>query len=308
MSVPPTPAANPASDRTAVALAGRELHVVADRPVRVQFSFEHQQSRVGVGASVLAHLAMFVLALLVVRYRPDIQATEVPPPFTTPNLIWLAEPGPGGGGGGGGNRAPEPPRPAEVPGKEKMTVPVQKRPALKQPEPVKEDPPVQQDLNIPAKAIASADQQLPGVIESANVAQQTPSQGAGIGGGGGTGTGTGIGPGQGSGLGDGFGGGSGGGAFRPGSGVTIPRVVRQVKPQYTAEAMRAKVQGLVLLECVVLPDGTVGDVRVTRSLDPVFGLDQEAIKAARQWRFVPGTRQGEPVPVIITIELAFTLR
>ncbi len=287
---------------------GRELHVLADRPIDVQFSFEHRQSRVGVGASVLAHIAMALLALLAVRYRPELKSIDVPPPFETPDLIWLAEPGPGGGGGGGGNRAPDPPRPAEVPGKEKITVPVQRPPAIINPEPVEEEPPIQEDLNIPAKPIASADQQLPGVIESAKVAEETLSQGSGTGGGGGTGTGTGIGSGQGSGLGEGFGGGTGGGAFRPGSGVTTPRVMREVKPQYTADAMRAKVQGLVLLECIVLPDGTVGDVRVTRSLDPVFGLDQEAIKAARQWRFVPGTREGKPVPVIITIELAFTLR
>ena len=45
--------------------------------------------------------------------------------------------------------------------------------------------------------------------------------------------------------------------------------------------MRAKVQGTVLLECVVRPDGSVGDVQVVRSLDPTFGLDQEAIKAAQ---------------------------
>ena len=67
--------------------------------------------------------------------------------------------------------------------------------------------------------------------------------------------------------------------------------------------MRAKVQGTVLLQCVVRPDGTVGDVQVVQSLDPVFGLDQEAVKAARQWRFRPGTRFGEAVPVLITIEL-----
>jgi TonB family protein len=72
--------------------------------------------------------------------------------------------------------------------------------------------------------------------------------------------------------------------------------------------MRAKVQGTVLLECIVRPDGTVSDVQVLRSLDPIFGLDQEAIKAASQWRFAPGTRFGQPVPVLITIELQFTLR
>jgi protein TonB len=81
-----------------------------------------------------------------------------------------------------------------------------------------------------------------------------------------------------------------------------------VKPQYTSDAMRAKVQGTVLLECVVRPDGSVGDVQILRSLDGVFGLDQEAIKAAKQWRFAPGTRLGEPVPVLVTIELTFTLR
>ena len=86
------------------------------------------------------------------------------------------------------------------------------------------------------------------------------SQGSGSGGGAGTGTGSGIGPGTGSGLGPGSGGGTGGGVYRLGNGVTTPRVLREVKPQYTSDAMRAKVQGTVLLECVVQPDGTVGDV------------------------------------------------
>jgi protein TonB len=85
-------------------------------------------------------------------------------------------------------------------------------------------------------------------------------------------------------------------------------VLREVRPNYTSDAMRAKVQGVVVLECVVQPDGTVGDVHVTRSLDQTFGLDQEAIKAAKQWRFAPGSRMGEPVPVQISIELTFTLR
>ena len=117
-----------------------------------------------------------------------------------------------------------------------------------------------------------------------------------------------MGPGNGSGLGPGSGGGTGGGVYRPGNGVTLPRVLHEVRPQYTSDAMRAKVQGTVLLECVVRPDGCVGDVQVVRSLDPTFGLDQQAIKAAKQWRFAPGTRLGAAVPVQITIELTFTLR
>src|SRR5450759_4506282 len=47
---------------------------------------------------------------------------------------------------------------------------------------------------------------------------------------------------------------------------------------------------------------------IVKSLDPVFGLDQEAIKAAKQWRFAPGKRQGQPVAVLVSIELTFTLR
>jgi TonB family protein len=288
--------------------ADRALHVRADRPVDIHFSFEQRQSRVGVGASILAHLALVVVIVIVVRYAPRPQAGEMPPPMSLDRLVWLAVPGPGGGGGGGGNKAPEPPRKAELPGKEKISVPVQKPPDLAKPKPEKEPPPVEQELNIPARTLASAEQQLVGTIDSASVSTSTESLGTGAGGGAGTGTGTGVGSGQGSGLGDGFGGGSGGGVYRLGSGITPPRVVREVKPQYTAEAMRAKVQGVVWLECVVLEDGTVGDVRVSRPLDPVFGLDQEAIKAARQWRFMPGTRQGTPVPVFVTIELTFTLR
>jgi TonB family protein len=146
--------------------------------------------------------------------------------------------------------------------------------------------------------MAASEVTLPGVV----------SQSASNVGGAGNGPGTGAGSGQGSGMGPGFGGGFGGGAYRPGSGITLPVVLREVKPAYTADAMRAKVQGSVWLECIVMPDGSVGEVKVTRSLDPIFGLDQEAIKAAKQWRFRPGMRFGEPVPVLITIELAFTLR
>ena len=93
-----------------------------------------------------------------------------------------------------------------------------------------------------------------------------------------------------------------------GPGVTTPVVITQVKPEYTPEAMRAKVQGLVMVECVVLSDGTVGNARIIRSLDPVFGLDEQAIAAAKKWRFKPGLMNGRPVPVIVTIELSFTLR
>ena len=90
--------------------------------------------------------------------------------------------------------------------------------------------------------------------------------------------------------------------------VTCPRVLHEVRPAYTQDAMRAKIQGSVVLEIIVRPDGSVGNVQVIRSLDHNFGLDEQAVSAAKRWRFAPGTRNGEPVPVVMTIELTFTFR
>jgi TonB family protein len=145
----------------------------------------------------------------------------------------------------------------------------------------------------------------PGIISSP---VDATTQGPGSDGGSGTGKGSGNGEGDGRGLGPGrnLGFGNLGDGF--GNGVTQPALLREVRPNYTAEAMRAKVQGLVTVQCVVLPDGTVGDVRIMKSLDGTFGLDREAVKAAKQWRFVPAKRQGEPVATMITIELTFNLR
>jgi protein TonB len=94
--------------------------------------------------------------------------------------------------------------------------------------------------------------------------------------------------------------------YQPGNGVRDPVLTHEVKPVYTDAAKQRKVQGIVEMSAVVLGDGTVGDTRVTRSLDP--DLDSEAIKAAKQWRFEPGTKDGVPVNVRVNIEMTFTLR
>ncbi len=96
-------------------------------------------------------------------------------------------------------------------------------------------------------------------------------------------------------------------AYPPGNGVSTPKLIKEVKPNYTPEARAAKIQGTVLLSAVVLEDGSVGAVTVARSLDTKYGLDAEAIKAAKQWTFSPGMKDGKPVAVKVTIELAFTL-
>jgi protein TonB len=96
--------------------------------------------------------------------------------------------------------------------------------------------------------------------------------------------------------------------YEPGNGVTLPRVTRDVKPVYTNEAKGQRIEGTVLLDAVVLADGSVGDVKVTRSLDSVYGLDANAVKAMKLWQFAAGTKDGKPVAVRVAIEMTFTLK
>jgi protein TonB len=220
-------------------------------------------------------------------------------------IVWLDEKGPGGGGGGGGNQMPLPPKPAELPGKEKITVPVVQPAPLEAPQPPKADPdPVQ--VNIPAQELAAALQDLPGTVAAPGALDL--SQGPGRGGGAGTGSGGGIGPGSGSGLGPGSGGNSGGGVYQPGNGVTLPVAITIPKPAYTPEAMRARLQGTARIRCIVQPTGVCTNIEIERSLDPTFGLDQEAVKSVSLWRFKPGLRLGQPVPVQVLIDVEFALR
>ena len=261
-----------------------------------------EQAKLRVGNALSLSVATHIGLLLFILFVLTLPAVTPTNSFTLPDVVWVAQEGPGGGGGGGGNERPEPPKPVELSGREKVPVPAPK-PKMPIPAPVKElkpDPP----MDVPVRQTTVQD--LPGVI--ASVTAPTSSQGIGTGGGSGTGKGTGVGPGEGSGLGPGTGGGTGGGVFRPGNGVISPRLIQEVKPSYTADAMRAKIQGVVTLEAVVMPDGSIGNVQITRSLDPTFGLDQEAVKTVKKWRFAPGTRFGQAVAVLVEIEMTFTLR
>lgn len=97
------------------------------------------------------------------------------------------------------------------------------------------------------------------------------------------------------------------GVVRQGPGVVSPRLIKEWKPSYTAMAMKQKISGSIQLEAVVEVDGTVGEVRVKRSLDRKFGLDDEAVTTVKKWQFAPGTKDGVAVPVLIEIEMSFTL-
>jgi TonB family protein len=116
----------------------------------------------------------------------------------------------------------------------------------------------------------------------------------------------GLGEGNGSGIGDGSGGGLGGGAYRPGSGVEPPRLLKEVKAAYSDEARRRNISGQVEMEITIRRDGTVSDVRLLHGLGA--GLDERAAAAVRQWRFAPARLKGTPVDVIVEVSVEFTLR
>ena len=82
--------------------------------------------------------------------------------------------------------------------------------------------------------------------------------------------------------------------------------MKDVRPSYTDEARRWAIEGDVVLELIVRADGTVGNVRVRRTLGA--GLEQKAIDAVRQWRFRPAKRYGTPVDVVVDVSVEFKLR
>ena len=245
----------------------------------------------GTGASVVIHSLILGALIYAATHAAQIvqQVNQVSEKF---DVIFLDKPKPGPGGGGGGRpKDPEPPRKAEIV-------------AAKPPTPN----PVAKPVDIPTPQITVPIQTAQAVVTLPGALAPIDSNvGTGAAGGG---RGTGIGTGSGSGVGEGSGGGFGGGVYQIGNGVTSPTLIREVKPNYTGDAMRAKLQGVVEMEAVVLPDGSVDPTRIkiTRSLDSTFGLDQQAIIAVKQWRFRPGTYKGQPVPVLVNVELTFTLR
>lgn len=176
-----------------------------------------------------------------------------------------------------------------------------------EPQAVTPDRPELKPLNVVARDLSTGTDLRPGVVDLRPDAAPD-SQGSGTLDGADRGRGTGAGPGDGPGLDEGRGGNFGRGARQPGNGVTPPRLLYQVRPAFTTEAMRAHVSGMAVLECVVNADGSVGEVQIVRSIDSRFGLDQQAIEAVRQWRFKAGTLLGEPVAVLVRVELSFALR
>jgi periplasmic protein TonB len=258
-------------------------------------------------AASLHVAAAVVIVSISPRLTSPILVAERPPVIVNTDeirqFVFIArDSNPSGGGGGGGNRQAGPIRHAQGVGSDSITLRVSK-PAS--PTGTTTNPTVLPEVVLDAKPLASGTVDVVG-LPVGGVSYGT-STGPGSGGGVGDGVGTGIGPGRGPGIGIGSGGGTGGDVYRPGGSVTTPRVITEVKPTYTNDALTQKIQGTVVIELVVQASGVPSDIRVVRSLDP-GGLDQQAIIAAGQWRFEPGRLAGRPVNVQVTLMLDFRIR
>jgi periplasmic protein TonB len=273
----------------------------------------HPVIGLAVSGSVHAVIAAFVL-VAGFTIAPRAASLSDPDHSEPMRLVFLATPGPGGGGGGGGLQQKAPAPKAMREGTHRISSPV---PLRQKPKPIESVPsPVEPKPEPPLKS-----EQLPVVVAPIVTAPADPrtrtgvldqttastdSHGSGQGGGAGSGTGTGLGSGEGSGVGPGSGGGTGGGPYRPGSGIQPPRLLREVKADYTEEARQKNIGGEVVMEIVVRRDGSVGDVRVLRGLPA--GLNDRAIQAVRQWKFAPAQRLGTPVDVLVEVAVEFKLR
>lgn len=96
-------------------------------------------------------------------------------------------------------------------------------------------------------------------------------------------------------------------AQRAQEGLTGPQPIKTVTPKYTDAARKARIEGMVEIEAVILADGTVGETRVIKSIDALLGLDDEAVKAVKAWRFAPATRFGQPLASVVVLVMRFDL-
>ena len=192
-------------------------------------------------------------------------------------------------GGGGGQRGPTPVTKGTPPKFAETQIVPPKAPPLQQPkiamEPTIE---VQKDVKM-----ATSIPQL-GVANSPLIGMSM-----------GNGRGTGLGSGNGSGLGPGSGGNTGGGPRQIGGGVSAPVLIYSVEPEFSEEARKAKVEGNVLVNLWVGPDGLPSHVRVLRGVG--MGLDEKALEAVRQYRFKPAMENGKPVLVQLNVEVNFQI-
>ncbi len=279
---------------------------LTSRPIAVVDRLAVQRDPLSSAISFVLHAAILGLILFFAFqvHRQIVAPRQVAITHLTikPYLPPVTQPAPksmGGGGGGGARQVVQ-----AVKGHVPQVVKVQVAP----PEMLQVDHPklaVTPAVAMPQPVKLPINSSMPNLGDTQSPQVAMASQGSGSGSGFGQGGGGGIGSGHGAGFGSGTGGGYGGGVMSVGGGVTAPRVIHSVEPDFTDAARGAKYQGIVSLQLIVDPQGNPVNIRVTRHLG--MGLDEKAIEAVRQYKFRPAMFQGRPVPVQIVIDVDFHL-
>ena len=267
-------------------------------PVAVADPFAVKRNPLSSGLAILFYGLLVLLLFLLPKAKPPIEKKlAIVPLDVSAYLPKAPSPKPAGGGGGGGAHEIVPPTKGKLPEFAKTQV--------TPPQVLKIDHP---KLPVPATIvmpqIKMPDSNMPnlGIPQASAV---TLSAGNGGGSGIGTGHGGGLGIGSGNGLGPGEGGLTGGGVAHPGGGISTPKLIYSVDPEFSDEARRQKYQGIVALSIIVDAQGNPQRIHVVRALG--MGLDEKAVEAVKQYKFKPAMMGSKPVPVEIRIEVNFQL-
>ena len=249
-----------------------------------------------VGAAGIIAVGMLVPTKVVKTANTDVAQIHFtlydPPPPPVMQVVKVR----GGGGGGGAHQLEAPVKGTPPPVQPKMPMVRLEEAKISRPK-LSVEPNMQISLPQDTTIVKI------GAPKSTQVA--LASQGSGSNSGFGIGAGGGLGQGHGTGMGPGGTSGYGGGLMNVGGGVSAPRVIHSVEPQFTPEARQANYQGVVGIQLIVDSQGNPQNVMVVRHLG--MGLDERAIEAVKQYKFSPAMYQGHPVSVQLIINVDFRL-
>ncbi|HEY0795834.1 MAG TPA: energy transducer TonB [Acidisarcina sp.] len=287
------PAKLPPLVLTSTPIPVKDLLAEKRRPLPIFLSIATYAVLAGIFALLLYEARIHARAII--AKKPDVTNVDLKAyvPITPKAKLEM------GGGGGGGDRSL-----VQV---SKGALPKFSTKQIVPPQILKVDNPklaAEPTIIMPKVKLPDANMPNIGLPSSTQVAMA--SNGTGTGGGMGSGIRGGLGSGTGNGFGPGDGGGVGGGHYRAGvGGVSAPQVIYSVEPEFSDEARRAKYEGICNVTLIVDAQGNPQDVRVPQHLG--MGLDEEAIKAVKQYKFKPAMYQGHPVPVPISVEVNFRI-
>ena len=233
--------------------------------------------------AVLFHILLFLIAF------PSFEKTVLVPQQVT-ILRQLSQPAALAGGGNEPQTAPPKPQP-KIPKPKPKLVPIPD-PTPNAPEPIRK------------KKFEEVQRILEEIAPELNIGDIEAPMGPPARGGQGQGRSSSSGSGPLQGIGSGTG---GGGIYTLGSGIINPEILVKTTPAYTDEAIKQRVQGVIIIQAIIRRNGRVDNFKILRGLG--YGLEEKAIREiANNWRFRPGSLNGEPVDVLATIEVQFNLR